>query len=425
LHSNPGSVPEADRKMSTQPASIFLNRYALIIALILLLLSAWAGQTAIVILLGLGLAAAGLSQLWSHFALKGVRCERQLSERRLFPGEYLELKLRLINRKLLPLPWVQISDEVPVGFVVKDATPQATRPGFALISKNTSILWYSAVSWNYRLTCPHRGYFPLGPLTITSGDIFGFYPRRVTEIGTDYIIVYPKVFSLAQTVIQSLYPMGEVKFDRPIFEDPSRITGIRAYVPGDSLRRIHWKASLRHAGLQVKIFEPSTTLRAAIFLAVDSFQKEGIWDLKEMETGICAAASLANHILENKSQVGLFTNSQLVDTGQPARIASGTGSDQLLLILEGLAKVVNRYNQPFTDFFQEERGSLSQGTTLIFVFSQIPDKMGRIFLDLKERGYKIAVFQTGESGITERIPEVNFFQVSQLSEKDGLNLLAL
>jgi uncharacterized protein (DUF58 family) len=422
---NYSSLPGSMGKTSVHPAGVLLNKYTLLVVLALLLLAAWAGQTAIVVLLGLGLSAAGLSLIWSRLSLKNVSCGRQLSENRAFPGEYLELKLRLANRKLLPLPWVQISDEVPEGFISDSPVEAGARPGFSLICKNSSVLWYSAVSWQYRLQCLRRGYYPLGPLTVTTGDLFGFYPRTAVQTGTDTIIVYPRILSLSPPLIPSLYPLGEAKTDQRLFEDPSRTIGIRDYSPGDSLRRIHWKASVRRGELQVKVFEPSTTLQAAIFLAIDSFQNNGVWNHAEMETGIIAAASLSNLLLEKKSQVGLFSNSRMADSGQPARIQLSTGVDQLLQILEALAKATPIASQPFSAFFQEERRHLALGTTLIFIFSTIPDSMGGVFRELKERGYEITVYQTGESAESSRYAGINLYQVSCSPEQTDLDIRAI
>jgi uncharacterized protein (DUF58 family) len=410
---------------TTRPASVFLNQFALLAALILLLWAAWAGLTAMVILLGLGLAAAGLSWLWSYLALRSLHCERSLSETRFFPGENLEIRLRLVNRKLLPLAWVQVSDEAPSGFILDAPAEPATRPGYGLVTRSAAVLGYSARHWSYQLHCNRRGYYPLGPLTVTSGDIFGFYPRQATQTDQACIIVYPRVYSLPPPAIHSLYPMGEVKIVQPIFEDPSRTIGIRSYVPGDSLRRIHWKASLRQRELQVKIFEPSTTLRAAIFLAVDSFPDENQANRDALELGISAAASLANSLLEKKNQVGLYANSNLADSGQPAPIHCGAGSDHLLLILEGLAKVTRAASQPFFDFFQEQRRELSRGATLIFFFSRLPEALGSLSQELREKGYRIAVFQPAGSANDVRVPEIAYYSFSPSPENNALDLQAL
>ena len=87
-----------DNPSAPQPAGYLLGKYGLWAVLAGLLLAAWYGQVVVVVLLGLVLAAAGLARLWSRLSLVGVRCQRLLSERRVFPGEQIELKLRLVNR---------------------------------------------------------------------------------------------------------------------------------------------------------------------------------------------------------------------------------------------------------------------------------------------------------------------------------------
>ena len=403
--------------VSLQPAGILLSKYVLGVAFLLLLLAAWAGQNVIVVLLGLGLAAAGLSWLWSLFSLKGVRCERQISDRRLFPGEYLELRLRLVNRKLLPLPWVRVTDEVPEGFLERAGVPEGTRPGFAQLARASSVLWYSAATWKYRLKCLRRGYYPLGPLTVVSGDIFGLYPRSAVQPGNDYFLVYPQLFDLEQTALHSLFPLGEARTSQRLFEDPSRTVGIRDYHPGDGLRRIHWKASLRQGELQVKVFEPSTTLKAAIFLGVDTFQRDGIWRGQDLELAISGAASLAKSLIEKKSQVGLFSNARLADSQRSAFVPVGGGPDQLLQILEHLAKAIPAFDQTFGAYFQDSRQALSLGTTLIFVSERIPPEMAGVLVDLQERGFKITVFQTASEASDPMVAGIDFHCLSGLTEK--------
>jgi len=360
-----------------------------------LLLAAWYGQVVIVVVLGLVLSAAGLSKLWSRYSLKGVSCQHLLSEKRVFPGEYVELKLQLANRKILPLPWIQVDDEIPEGFLQGDSLPPGNRPGSELLSKATALLWYTRVSWQQRLYCHKRGYYKLGPITITSGDIFGFYPRSVTEPLVEYIIVYPKIFPIAQLGIPSLYPLGDTTAERRIFEDPTRAIGVRDYSPHDSLRHIHWKATARHQNLQVKVFEPTTTLKVALFMAVDSFLHDGVCQKDDIELAISTAASIANYVIEQGSLVGLFANTRLADSGESVRISPGGGINQLVCILEALAKATTSHSSPFEDFLQTELRSLPWGTTLVFITSTPSEPMMGLFNDLKEKGHRVLALQVG------------------------------
>lgn len=420
-----GTINQSEKRFSTQSAAFLLNKFGLLTVLAIMLIAAWSGLVVIVILLGLILSAAGLSRLWSRVSLTGVHCQRSLSEQRVFPDEHIDLKLRVVNRKLLPLPWLQVEDEIPLGFTPDTPLAPGKRTGFGTLSKSASIPWYSAVSWHNRLVCNKRGYYPLGPITVSSGDIFGFYPRQETEPLVEPIIVYPRLYTINQLGMPSLYPLGETKSDRRIFEDPSRTIGVRGYSPGDSLRRIHWKASARQQCLQVKVFEPTTTLKAAIFLAVDSFQKGGgICDEAQLELGISTAASMVSYLVEHGSQAGLWVNSLLADTGQPARISPRGGEGQLVTILEALAKVTPSSSAPFTEYLQCERRDLPLGTTLIFVIHHLPVELSGALTDLAENGYKLLVLQIGDeekTGVDTDIAWYNIRHPGDLEKPVGSN----
>ncbi len=78
----------------------------------------------------------------------------------------------------------------------------------------------------------------------------------------------------------------------------------------------------------------------------------------------------------------------------------------MVRILEALAKVIPASSGPFTEFFQGERKGLPMGTTLIFIFAQLPEKLKGILADLRENGYKLLVFQIGDIKNEESLPDI-------------------
>ncbi len=392
---------DGGKHVSPEPAGVILGRFGLLILLGGILLAAWAHLTPVVVLLSFVFGAVGLCRLWSRFSLNGVQCERQLSDNRVFPGESVELKLRLVNRKLLPLPWIQVDDEVPLKLLADSRDFEAgKKPGTGLISKKAALLWYTGVNWTQELKCAKRGYYPVGPITITSGDIFGLYPRISIKPMDAQIIVYPVIFPITRLGIPSLYPVGDTRADRRIFEYPSRTIGIREYTPQDSLRRIHWKATARHQNLQVKIFEPTTTLNVAIFIAIDSFHYYGTFHEDDFELALSAAGSIASYISEQGSPVGLFANTCQADSGQPAVILPG-GSGQFLNILEALAKTTPSASGPFETFFQDEGTGLPWGTTFVFIVSRPSASLVNMLNEFKESRSRLLVLQVGEQKVED------------------------
>lgn len=402
-------IEQAGKHFSSEPVGWLFGRFGLIAILVFLVLAVWNSQVTIAVLLGLLLAAACLAKLWSRFSLVGVSCQRVLSHQRVFPDENIELKLQLVNRKALPLPWVQVDDEIPITFSQSPLAP-GSRPGSGLLSRSTSLLWYTRANWRCQLQCRKRGYYQLGPLTMTSGDIFGLYPRSNIEPAVEHVIVYPQIFPIAQLGLPSLYPVGEARAERRIFEDPSRTIGVRDYNPYDSLKRIHWKASARHQKLQSKVYEPTTTLKVALFLAVDSFPRVGERSEENFELGISVAASLASHLIERDSPVGLFANTCQADSGQPVAISPGGSIDHLITMLESLAKVTILAADPFAQFLHTQRNSLPWGTTLVFILCRPLESLTAEFTGLRESGYKLLVIQIGD-GKTDAVDGVVWHKV--------------
>ena len=410
------SVKDEERHISLQPVGHLFGRFGLLSLLAGVLLAAWFGQVVIVILLCLVLSAAGLAWLWSRFSLAGVTCQRLLCEQRVFPGEKIQLKLRLVNRKLMPLPWVTLHDEIPDRLSDDSSLSPGSRRGGSLLTKSAALLWYTGVSWNHCLSCRKRGYYALGPMTVTSGDIFGFYSRSVTVPLVDHVIVYPEIFPIDWFGIPFLHPIGETIAQQRIFEDPVRVIGVRDYRPHDSLRRIHWKASARHQNLQVKVFESTTTLKVVLFLAVDSFkfQNNDAYDDEDFELGISAAASIANHfIMERHSAVGLFANSRLADSGESALIPPAGSDRQLVDILEALAKVTYLASIPFEEFLQAERPGLPWGTTIVIILSAYSPSLAELLKGLKNRGNEIMVLQVGGSEGSDINPSIAWHIIRQ------------
>lgn len=389
------------KKLSSHAAGYLLHKPGLLLLGAVFVVAVWSNQTPIVLLMGLFLSCAFAARAWARLCLTGVTCNRTLSECRVFPDEKVNLTLHLANRKLLPLPWIQVEDQVPAGLTNNEPAAGARS---APVRRSTALLWYRSVRWTYTLECGKRGYFPFGPLVMTSGDIFGLYSRSLALTTGDSILVYPRIFPLSRISIPSVHPLGNSRSETCVFQDPTRAIGVREYRPGDSLRHVHWKASARTQGLQVKVFEPTTTFKVALLLGVDSFHRENVFREDDFELGISTVASIAHDVIEHRGPVGLFVNTRLVDSGQGVSIPPSGNRGQLTQILETLAKTTYSWNVPFGTFLDSERKSLPAGTTLLFVMGAPTDDLPPLLLSLKESGYRLLVVFIGEQG---KIPAID------------------
>ena len=375
-----------------------LSKIGLVVVAIVLILAAWNNLTPVVILLGVILSAAGIAKFWSRYSLSHVYYERLLSEQRAFPGEEVELIVRVSNRKLLPLAWLEINDGLPLQLPAVNLASGELSEG--TLKNSISLLWYRRASWRYSLRCMKRGYYTLGPATLYSGDIFGFYPRSVVSVEVSRLIVYPKIFPLAGLDLPPIQPLGEMQTSYRIFQDPTRAIGVRSYIRGDPFKHIHWKASARHQHLQVKLFEPSTTLQAILWLAVDSFDNGEQGDgLEDFELAVSMMASLANYFIEHGYPVGMFANTCLLGSDMSIRVLPGVSHDHLINILEILAKVTLSSIEPLETLLSQERSNMPWGATLIFVASKVSEPLSATLDSLRGSGRRVVLLQVGKRPI--------------------------
>ena len=97
----------------------------------------------------------------------------------------------------------------------------------------------------YQLKCNRRGYHQIGPLVVETGDLFGLHRRYRVLTSPHFLLVYPEVVPLEGYELASRRPIGEVRLSHRLYEDPTRIAGVRPYEAGDPLNRIHWRATAR------------------------------------------------------------------------------------------------------------------------------------------------------------------------------------
>ena len=342
----------------------------LLLSAALLVLAAILRQGSLLLVAILLVILYGVAQIWAKYALRRVEYTRHLSTTHAFFGDEVTFEIGLANRKILPLPWVQIEEELDETLALPEAvtTSPSHRPGRVILHNLMPVGWYHKIKRVYPLKCTKRGYFSFGPTRIQSGDYFRFRVKEM-EVGNPLsLVVFPRIVPLDKLGIPSRAPFGDIRVRRHLFQDPVRVASIREYVPGDPLKKIHWKASARVGRLQTKVFENTTSPDLAIFFDVRTV-KHPFWGevAQLLETGCIAAASIANHAIEKGYRVGLFVNHPYPDSANLIRIQPSSHPDQLQHVLEALAMVAPLESMAIDRLVRQEGGKLPWVSTLVAV----------------------------------------------------------
>jgi uncharacterized protein (DUF58 family) len=368
----------------------------LLIAAIILIISLAMHQVTLALISLLFLLTGGVSRLWNRYCLNRVEYRRRLSSRQVFFGEEVFYEVEIANRKPLPLPWLQIEDELPENVTLLKGKTMPTSEDRVVLSNMFPVNMYHRVKRRFPMQCLQRGAFIFGPSTIRSGDLFGFFRREKRIETLDYLFVYPRLVPLEKLGIPSRQFFGDIRLKRHLFQDPVLTAGVRDYIAGDSLKRIHWKSSARLGRLQTKVFEPTTTVDVSLFLDVRTL-KAPLWgsNLQLQELGIITAASIARHALESGFRVGLYVNQITRFSQGVVRVPHSQHPDQLERILEVLAQLHQIETTPIDRFIRQEAAGLPWGSTLVVISAQPGDELLSVLLDLKRVGRSVALVKVG------------------------------
>lgn len=439
--------PGGDRP--TIPDDNILSRrpwYAIGIALALL---SFLLRQPVLLIAGLLLAALGaVPELWYRFCLSNVVVRQRMSESRLMFGDQATLVLTIENRKVLPLPWLELVDELPLALELRGPRLQpSSKPGRAVLEMTMALWLYQRVTRRYMVRGVARGAFAFGPLLLRSGDPFGLLTREWRLDETEYLIVYPLVVPIERLGLPAHHPFGERTAPRRLLDDPLRVAGVRQYVAGDEPRRIHWKATARVGTPQSKVYEPATRHMLAIFVDTRTFDPAQMthgYDPVLFELALTTAASTVSWGLAQRYAVGMFANGTLTSAGGVSltraapshapnqlatteaagararldlalaegaaalrlRVPPATAAAQLPRALDALARLSPYFGQPIETVIGAEQHELPFGTTVVYVGAAAAlDLPGLAALEqLRRRGHSVTLLLTGDAPLETALP---------------------
>ena len=350
----------------------------------------------------------------AHFSslawLSGLDCVRTIDKTTVQQGEEAEVTVTTTNARGWPIPWIYLEDYHP-----KDCPRTGANKRLAILMPGRSVVL------RYRIAFPRRGYHRVGPLLMESGDLFGLQKRFKTGDRQDYVSVLPTVAYIETFNVASKRPQGPVRIQNRIYQDPTRISSIREYVPGDPMNIVHWKATARTGKLHVKTHEPSNVVGGTLILDLheDSYKPERREE--RVELAVTTTASIAYLLQVSGEQLGLVTNAQDaaevaeydVATQQavsrqdvdaqvaeeeeswkisPLSVPTMRSPIQAQTIIENLARVVVGRGLDPVRLIMAEFRNLPRDAALLPVLPQVTEELALTLASMKHAGFNVTVF---------------------------------
>lgn len=286
---------------------------------------------------GVALMALPLFSLISaRRARHRLSCSRVVSPVRVPAGHTAQVTLRLQNISKLPTGLMLAEDAIPYAL--------GTRPRYVLdnIERN------GTRELSYTLRSDLRGKFEVGPLQLRVADSFGLVEITRSFSGRTDLVVTPRVYPLARTMISRAWAAegdGRSRLTATAGEDD---VIPRAYRQGDDLRRVHWRSTARYGELMVRREEQRWRNRATVLIDTRASAHVGSGPSSSFELAVSAAASVGVHL----AQEGL-TGQLLTDQG--TCLSSGMAFEDMLL--DSLAVIRPSRGQDISRGVQELRSA--------------------------------------------------------------------
>ena len=369
-----------------------VNRRALILLVLLvvpLFYAVGTGFDFLYTLLYAILLLFAVGALWAWVNLRGLEIRVSRSGDRGQVGGYLEGRITVVNRTVIPKSWLEVTE------LVNDV-PEPGGRGLSLDRRETR-------GWRIETYLARRGLFEGGHVRVTSQDPFGLFRMGKDFSDPHTYIVYPAVEPLPNLDSRFASLPSDTRLTRFYDQVTTDVASLRTWRPGDAYRRIHWPYTARMNAPMVKEFDIGQAAQFWVLLDLERSSQhygeaqrphgelveprtngdgdETPWrfhaDSTE-ELAVSLAASLSQRLLDLSLPVGMAVNG---DNGRLLR--PDNGSDHLSRLMETLAAAQAVENARLPEFLQSIRPHLNHFHSVTVVTANTDPEWLPALLDLK------------------------------------------
>jgi hypothetical protein len=216
----------------------------------------------------------------------------------------------------------------------------------------------------YRLPSERRGRLEIGPMRMQRRDPFGLASRIRVVAPVAGVLVHPSWQPLDfPDRWAGSGPLALLIRRRLLARQTEEFHSLRTYVPGDDLRRVHWKQSARSEELKIKQTDPEAVQRVGILLDVAAEQHTA----ESFEAAVSAAASFA--LSAERAGFKVHATTSAVGDSPAADIDE---------FLDTLALAATAPSRPLSDAINDVTRWLEGGMVVVITGRSHPDALAAL-----------------------------------------------
>jgi uncharacterized protein (DUF58 family) len=386
-------------------------------------MAAWLALAAAMIAIGAAASAPGLfivaaatigygslTRVWTRYGMGRVEYERHLGTTRAVAGDVVPLDVTVWNRKPLPLPWLAAQDLVTDGIGIRERPSMDgddERLGRRVLANTWALAWFERVVRHFHLEARRRGLYEFGPVRLRVRDILGRDAAGGEVSADEMLLVGPRNLPVRLRG-RDAAPIGERRAHSSLHADPALYGGVRPFQPGDSMRRVHWRASARLGTTVSRRYEPARGREVVIAMDVQTIEGPH-WEMTYHDAtfeGLCvAAASLARQLLAEGASCGVAAASFTGTIQQLAYLPPQASYGQLARVSELLARIGPISSRPYASLLTWLTRRVPPGSVILTLSSRDPRTYLPAMQHLARSGYQVEHVAFGDDA-TERASSV-------------------
>ena len=233
--------------------------------------------------------------IYQRYGMYHVSYQSHFLEKEKTEGETVQFIEVVENRKILPIPWLKAELTVSKWLDFPGENSVVTGDS-RFVTGFFSVQGNAKVSRVWDISCKKRGIYEVEHVVLVTSDLMGIIRLSIPVSNKrEVLTVLPKRYTRVGLILPKLFQQywGDQTVRISNQTDASLSAGLREYMIGDALNRIHWKASLHAGKWLIRQEEPLGQKTMTVILVLKTYSESSgnmvsDWELIEHTIRVCA-----------------------------------------------------------------------------------------------------------------------------------------
>jgi len=327
----------------------------------------------VLLVVGVGFAYVFLSKMYDKYVGHGITLINKRKTYRLFPGDEVDVDLRLQNNSRLPV--INGNIQFYAGNVISNERfYSVSHKKVNLYEVPLSIIDKGDAYVTLNMKAEKRGVSRMKGIEYHFPHLISFINITLffREFYRTEFIVYPTPIPVKGLEEQFHVTIGAQRTTFSPFEDQLSPMGTRDYLPSDPFHRINWKASARMQSLQTKVYERVHDITWVFVVNItESTRLRNAYISHNLENILSYVTYMCQFAADKGYAYEIHINARKAGSPPYFYLHEGEGKEHLRWALEFLARVsTDEFPLPYENMLYKVDQDLYKPKTL-FLFGEV------------------------------------------------------